>query len=127
VDVATLDSWDRVPELWPAVPPRVVRLVGILGRYRTWRQGMAGAGSLGGFAATAFVVDRDPGDEGLLNALWYGVGVLRSTPDGGVQLVQPGHHGPAPTSRYGALRRESEELVYRQMLVDGVLTGPRDG
>ncbi|GAA3519777.1 hypothetical protein [Actinocatenispora rupis] len=124
MDAATLTSWDELPELWPTVPPRVVRLVGICGRYRTWRGGMAGAGRLSGFAATAFLVERDPGDEGLLNALWYGVGVLRAAPDGGVRLVQSGHNGPAPTSRYGALRRESEEIVYRRLILDGVLTGP---
>jgi len=127
LDRVTLASWDRIPELWPQVPPRAVRLVGALGRYRTWRQGMSGAGRLRGFCATAFLTDREPDDQALLTALWHGVGVLTRTACGGVQVRQHGLDGPAPKARYGALLRWAEEAVYRRLLVDDVLDGPDGG
>lgn len=124
LDRSTLASWHRIPELWADVPPRVVKLVGVLGHYTSWRRAMAGPGSFRGFCATAFLLDREPTDECLITALWHGVGVLHEAENGAVRLVQQGLDGPAPKARYSATRRYAEELIYRRLLDDDLLPNP---
>lgn len=122
LDRVTLASWEDIPELWPTVPPRAVRLSGVMCQGSSWRRSLPLAGSYRGLAATAFLLDVEPSDDCRLSAHSYGVGVLHHTPDGGIRLVQPGLAGPVSTSRATATTRFAEELVYQRLVDDGLIS-----
>jgi hypothetical protein len=125
LDRMTLACWEELPELWPSVPPRAVRLAGVMCRDTAWRRALTRAGGFIGFCPTAFLLDGEPDQECLVTAHWYGVGVLRAAPADSVRLVQPGREGPSPTSRPSAITRFAEEQVYQRVLADGLLSAPR--
>jgi hypothetical protein len=124
LDRTTLACWEELPELWDAVPPRAVRLVGVLCRDRAWRRALARSGGFIGFCATAFVLDSEPDDQCLATAHWYGIGVLRAGQEGTAELVQVGRDGPSLTSRPSAITRFAEEQVYQRILDDGLISAP---
>jgi hypothetical protein len=124
-DCTTLALWEDWPE-HPMVPPSAVRLTGFLARGRRWQQAMHRAGGFVGFGSTAILLEPNsaPTPVCMMTAHYYGVGVIRSTPTGAVELVQEGRHGPVSTARPNAISREAEELVYREILNRGLAVVP---
>jgi hypothetical protein len=118
------------PEHQAAMPPAAVALRGVVARGTRWQRALAAAGGFVGFCSTAIVVEqsRDPNEHCLVTAHLYGVAVLRMTPNKGVPvLVQPGREGPVDTARPSTLSRWVEELVYAQLIDDGVITASTAG
>lgn len=124
LDLDVLETWEW-PETSVGRAPEVIRLHGALSERRSWRYALSDVARLRGFCATAIVVGHDLTSEGQrakceLECSFSETALVYKAHDT-LRVRLPGRSGRCFGARRRTLDRWVEELIYQQIIADGVM------